>query len=95
MRPCCGHGGRKGFREECLQFLGPRDEASRQAIASGQVTTWGQLISEAWLFIRTSEERKDQLRDCDNYPQAVLSILEELRGDCSVLAGTLLGDSEE
>jgi hypothetical protein len=47
MRPCCGHGGRAGFMERSLRFLGPRDEPAARNAAIRET-----LIEEAWHLIQ-------------------------------------------
>jgi hypothetical protein len=78
MRPCCGHGGRDGFWEERLLFLGVRDEVQDAGMRK-------RLIEEAWTFIGTTEERKHALRDSSNYLSDMLAILEQCRLHCPTL----------
>lgn len=83
MRPCCGHGGREGFWEGKLCFLGPRD-------AVPDAATRSRLIEEAWALIRATEQRKRDLRDSADYLAAVIAILSAHRKNWPMLATTLL-----
>lgn len=85
MRPCCGHGGRTGFRSQALRFLGPRD-------GSGMTnpTVRDALIEEAWCLIRATEAKKSGLRRSTEYMRDVLSILGKTRRMCPLLAACLL-----
>jgi ADP-ribosyl-[dinitrogen reductase] hydrolase len=87
MRPCCGHGGRDGFREVALIFLGDRDPVARDADARAQ------LIDEAWTFIVASEERKDSFAGSPTYLASLLALLREGRSAWPGLAKALLGPS--
>lgn len=58
MRPCCGHGGRNGFKEKALRFLSDRDEF----ILKDHIETYSSIrktiIDEAWQLIIATENRK-------------------------------------
>lgn len=70
MRPICGHGGRAGFRERILNFLGPKDAPGvRNELVRSQ------LIEEAWRFIQITENLKGKLSDCTDFMQAMLQKL--------------------
>lgn len=85
MRPCCGHGGRSGFRERGLRFLGERDEPS---VCDPQVRTT--LIEEAWTFIQVTENRKGELVNSQRYMADLLEILAGMHQPCPMLAGALV-----
>ncbi len=70
MRPCCGHGGKMGFRERALRFLGPRDDP----LARDPITRLA-LIDEAWELIEATEEVKPTLQSSNDYMADVLRIL--------------------
>ncbi|MGD9899642.1 MAG: hypothetical protein AB7T22_11020 [Calditrichaceae bacterium] len=70
MRPCCGHMGRKGFRESALRFLGNRDVKSVYNREIRDV-----LIEEAWQFIQKTEDLKSGLRESEDYMNDVLNTL--------------------
>jgi len=81
--PCCGHGGREGFWEPALIFLGGCDPVARDAGCRAQ------LIEEAWRFILASEERKQALAGSVRYLADLLGLLEERRADWPMLAQVL------
>ena len=83
MRPCCGHGGRDGFRETALIFLGECDPVARGA------ATRARLIEEAWAFIVATEERKDSLAGSPAYLASLVALLLEGRSAWPLLAGEL------
>jgi hypothetical protein len=84
MRPCCGHGGRMGFKERALCFLGPRDDPlARQPI------TRLALIDEAWELIQATEQVKPMLQSSSNYMEDVLQILFDSRDRFRLLAECL------
>jgi hypothetical protein len=85
MRPCCGHGGRSGFSERFLRFLGARDEPEVRDPGLRAA-----LIEEAWAFIQVTEERKWEWVDSPNYLQQVLAILGELPAVCPLLVESLI-----
>ncbi len=85
MRPCCGHGGRSGFRETALRFLGERDDPG---VRDEHVRM--SLIEEAWHLIQLSEQAKELLRSSTDYMAGVLAILGECRKDCPLLVSCLL-----
>jgi hypothetical protein len=85
MRPCCGHGGRQGFWEEALLFLGEADEAAQ---VDAQMRS--RLIDEAWQFISTTEDRKSALRGSRDYMGDVLNLLAAQRASCPMLCEGLL-----
>ena len=84
MRPCCGHGGREGFREGALVFRCERDPAGSDAELRAA------LIEEAWSFIRATEERKEALRGSDHYLADLLGVLSEQRARHPRLAQALV-----
>ena len=85
MRPCCGHGGKPGFRENALRFLGERDDPE-----SRNPVTRTKVIDEAWELIRVSEERKPELWASQMYFADLLKILNGLQHRCPLLSEYLL-----
>jgi hypothetical protein len=85
MRPCCGHGGRAGFRESYLRFLGPRDDVNSQ-----NLSVRAQLIEEAWRFIQASELCKYDLVGAADYMTDMLGILAKGQSDWPLLSEHLL-----
>jgi len=83
MRPCCGHGGREGFREGALIFLGEHDPAGRDPEVRSR------LVEEAWALIRATEECKSDLAGSGDYLAEILAILAALHSECPMLAGEL------
>lgn len=70
MRPCCGHGGRQGFREEALHFLGVQDDPKIR-----DVKIRSALIEDAWDLIEATEEKELEFRYSSNYMADVLEVL--------------------
>lgn len=89
MRPCCGHGGRMGFREHGLRFLGRRD-----APTARNLDVRDALIEEAWCLILRTEEMKPDLRCSTDYMRDVLGVLRNHSDSCPLLADCLLGRPE-
>lgn len=81
MRPSCGHGGRSGFREQALRFLGQRDEP-----AARNASVRRALVDEAWEFIQVSEQWEAKLRASDDYMEDVLQVLRGMSDACRLLA---------
>ena len=84
MRPCCGHGGRDGFRESALIFLGERDPCGSEDSLRAR------LIEEAWTFIQASEACKQALSGSATFLADLLALLAQRRDACALLAGVLL-----
>lgn len=84
MRPCCGHGGRQGFRQEALLFLGERD-----LVPANNPAVRARLIEEAWAFITATEAQKDSLAESADYLFDLLAILDQNRSACPMLAEAL------
>lgn len=87
MRPCCGHGGREGFRERALRFLGPRDRDTQN---DRGLYIRGQLIEECWGFINNTENKKMDLSTSSDYMRDVLGILKSIGEDCPLLSKYIL-----
>jgi hypothetical protein len=77
MRPCCGHGGRAGFRREFLHFGGPDDFLAREV--PGIAEQREALIQEAWRWIQSTEPLKFFLTDSPAYMRDLLRHLEKQR----------------
>lgn len=84
MRPCCGHGGRMGFREQALRFLGRRDDA--HARDPGTRST---LVEDAWILIEATEQIKPKLQPSGDYMGDVLEALDDLRDKFRLFADFL------
>ncbi len=87
MRPCCGHGGRTGFKEKVLRFLGSRDYDTK---IDYNLYIRNQLIEECWIFINRTEEEKMNLNKSSDYIGDVIDILETTREECPLLSKYIL-----
>jgi hypothetical protein len=65
MRPCCGHGGRNGFKEKALRFLSNRDELINDHIENYSSIRKA-IIDEAWQLIIATENKKHLFGTCDH-----------------------------
>jgi len=74
MRPCCGHGGKNGFRQGALRFVGQRDPLANRFDDPEDMRQ--QLINEAWNFIVATEEIKQSLNGSKNYLADLLEIIQ-------------------
>ena len=90
MRPCCGHGGRSGFKEKALRFLSYRDDLINNNLndfASPRNT----LIDEAWQFIVYTERKKYMFNKSDfNYFYDLVMIIDEINNNLSMIKGLLM-----
>ena len=81
MRPCCGHGGIHGFRENALRFYGRRDD-----IECRDEVLRKQLINEAWELISVTEELEKKNRDSSSYLSSILDIVGNSRDKFPLLS---------
>lgn len=84
MRPCCGHGGLKGFRRECLHFAGPRDVLVSDVPGSAELRE--AFISESWRWIAQTEKLKPRLLRSRTYFLDLLDFLDNSRRKFPLIA---------
>ena len=77
MRPCCGHGGRQGFRMKNLRFANDGDPYFDHNPEAAALRA--KIVDEAWQFIHETEKIKGRLAASREYFPAVLLYLEENR----------------
>ncbi|MCX6068604.1 MAG: hypothetical protein NT121_23135, partial [Chloroflexi bacterium] len=75
MRPCCGHGGLYGFKQNFLRFLGERD--SYTSLFENPYSLRQQLIVEAWEWIKISESKKPQFENSRRYLGDLLACFDQ------------------
>jgi len=71
MRPCCGCGGREGFRKQALRFLGEKDQKEWRNAEIRNV-----FIEEAWYLISETEYLKESIRNVEDYMGELLTFVE-------------------
>ena len=87
MRPCCGHGGRDGFRKKALRFLGERDQKEWR-----NAEVRNALIEDAWFLIFETEKIKESIRDVEDYMGELLGFITRNERKLSFLSKYLKED---
>jgi hypothetical protein len=87
MRPCCGHGGIAGFKQEFLHFLGSRDVLGRDLPDASRLRE--AFVQEAWRWISETEHFKLRLFKSLTYMQSLLEKLEAERQKYPLLSSLL------
>lgn len=73
LRPCCGHGGIKGFRREFLYFAGENDSLASGAQEASEIRET--LIQEGWNWINKTEAIKYRLLKSQTFMEDLLGVL--------------------
>jgi hypothetical protein len=87
MRPCCGHGGLRGFRQGCLHFAGPGDSLAVVIPDADRIRK--QLIHEAWKWIQETEDLKKKLFSSSIYMYDLLETLNHKKHKYPMLSALL------
>lgn len=89
MRPCCGHGGIRGFRRNRLHFAGTHDRLGLGLTASDGIRE--EFIQEAWRWITSTEVLKRKLKHSETYMDDLLGSMADARRSYPMLSRLLEG----
>lgn len=84
MRPCTGHGGRKGFDPKYLTFLKNSNNSKESQFRES-------LIKEAWFFIQITEKQKmTEFNESEGFMDKLFQVIKEHETELPILSSILL-----